>query len=561
MKNSKNDSITVSASRKIALLGTILCLGLGCCFVAAGTSERGTQAVQNQSSLLMKSQYTVDVYYYHSHEPAPMGIADYGMNPSDNTSYTYNTTSFQGTAVIDSILFTNGTNHGTGIQLNVVMKFTVGSIPYVYWLQDVAGLNTSTRNFFGFEDNVWNFSTPTATMSSTSISWTSAGGEFESGAYLGVSNSSEPGGDVFVTYPATIMLRINSTLNGSGKPVVDFSYNDGFGWQTYDRVTFLTGAGSITDSNLVVDGSQTTPREYLFYDAEFVFCGDGTSLTRDTSSNISVFLDYYNGHDFEGVPCAYDFGSNTAEAISNASVATQHTTSGQIYNELLAGPGTIGPSWNSSSTAIVSFVFVGFNGLQGGSLSVGGTVYSFSGTSAQITIWPGTYNVELNSTAINSITFYAGFNVITVYYGPPYNYTSVSSPEVPQHFQATPGNDKVVLTWTAPSTGANNGNITGYEVYRGSFPGGEELVANLSTVYTWTDTNVSNGLTYYYEVSAVNAAGAGVRSTEVSATPTIPLPVPGYPIAFTIGFVAIVGLFLAVKLDRKGQGGGKDLSP
>src|SRR5205807_324550 len=40
----------------------------------------------------------------------------------------------------------------------------------------------------------------------------------------------------------------------------------------------------------------------------------------------------------------------------------------------------------------------------------------------------------------------------------------------------------------------------------------------------YTDTAVTNGVTYYYQVSAVNAAGEGPRSNEASATPSPPPP-------------------------------------
>jgi len=48
-------------------------------------------------------------------------------------------------------------------------------------------------------------------------------------------------------------------------------------------------------------------------------------------------------------------------------------------------------------------------------------------------------------------------------------------------------------------------------------------------VTAYSDTAVSNGTTYYYQVSAVNAIGEGSRSTERSATPVAPASVPSAP--------------------------------
>ena len=49
----------------------------------------------------------------------------------------------------------------------------------------------------------------------------------------------------------------------------------------------------------------------------------------------------------------------------------------------------------------------------------------------------------------------------------------------------------------------------------------------MATVATtsYTDATVANGTTYYYEVSATNAAGEGVNSSEVTAAPVAYVPV------------------------------------
>lgn len=77
----------------------------------------------------------------------------------------------------------------------------------------------------------------------------------------------------------------------------------------------------------------------------------------------------------------------------------------------------------------------------------------------------------------------------------------------------------VSVSWKAP--GSNGGAaITSYRVYRGTSPGGETFygtVACSSSACAATDTGTSNGVTYYYEVAAVNAVGTGALSNEASA--------------------------------------------
>ncbi|HXI80926.1 MAG TPA: fibronectin type III domain-containing protein, partial [Verrucomicrobiae bacterium] len=89
----------------------------------------------------------------------------------------------------------------------------------------------------------------------------------------------------------------------------------------------------------------------------------------------------------------------------------------------------------------------------------------------------------------------------------------------------TAGNASVGLSWSAPSS--NGGaTITDYSVYRATSSGGETFLANTGGALTYTDTAVSNGTTYFYKVAAINSAGTGALSNEVSATPTAPPPPP-----------------------------------
>jgi subtilisin len=89
---------------------------------------------------------------------------------------------------------------------------------------------------------------------------------------------------------------------------------------------------------------------------------------------------------------------------------------------------------------------------------------------------------------------------------------------------ASAGDSQVSLSWIAPADGGSP--ITGYSVYRGTSPGTAAELATLGTGLSYTDSSVSNGTTYYYQVAATNALGTGARSTEKSATPMAPTPTP-----------------------------------
>src|SRR6266550_4884401 len=105
-----------------------------------------------------------------------------------------------------------------------------------------------------------------------------------------------------------------------------------------------------------------------------------------------------------------------------------------------------------------------------------------------------------------------------------------SPPSAPQNLAATAGNAQVTLNWQAPASDGGS-SITNYKIYRGVAPGSETLLTTVGNVLTYTDGAVTNGLTYYYQVSAVNSPGEGAKSNEASATPNAPPPPPTPPSA------------------------------
>lgn len=95
-------------------------------------------------------------------------------------------------------------------------------------------------------------------------------------------------------------------------------------------------------------------------------------------------------------------------------------------------------------------------------------------------------------------------------------------PQAPTGLTATAGNGQVSLSWAA-SSGASI-----YYVGRSSGGGAYTTIASPTTT-GYTDTSVSNGVTYTYAVSAANSAGESAASAPASATPQAPaiLVAPG----------------------------------
>jgi len=94
------------------------------------------------------------------------------------------------------------------------------------------------------------------------------------------------------------------------------------------------------------------------------------------------------------------------------------------------------------------------------------------------------------------------------------------SPSSPSNLKATAGNIQVTLSWSAPSSNGSPA-VANYNIYRGTSSGGEQFLGQTAGLLTYTDTAVTNGTTYYYQVTAVNSIGESTKSNEVSAIPSV----------------------------------------
>ena len=104
-----------------------------------------------------------------------------------------------------------------------------------------------------------------------------------------------------------------------------------------------------------------------------------------------------------------------------------------------------------------------------------------------------------------------------------YSGSTATVPGAPTLDSATAGNAQVALGWSAPSSNGGAA-IDGYYVYRGGVK-----VSGLVAGTTYTDSGLTNGLTYTYTVTAHNSVGESAQSNAKSATPTAPSNVPGAP--------------------------------
>ncbi len=332
------------------------------------------QTLNGNLSVITPAQTAVNPYEIYKKEPAPMGIADFGIGPK-GVPYSYNTTAFRGTIFLNNLSTYNQSlgqsNKQVGFQLNVNLFFKDGGNVYAYWVQDVAVFNTTDNSFY-IIDNIWNMSSGSANMHNSTVSGSGTIGSASSTKfYYYLYNH------LFsLTYPAKLTLQINATTSSTGSPEIDFMFNYGSGMRTYDQATFIFAKDLTSGPFFLVDGKQYEPDKYSFYDAELIMGGPGGGTqTRDIYSNLTLELQYWNGMNYQYVSNAYNFGSDTAEGICNvtASILPQVSTL-PLAIHIQNGSGKLGQIYNAANLS-----FLHFNApINYGRLVINQNTYNFS---------------------------------------------------------------------------------------------------------------------------------------------------------------------------------------
>jgi fibronectin type 3 domain-containing protein len=246
------------------------------------------------------------------------------------------------------------------------------------------------------------------------------------------------------------------------------------------------------------------------YHVKRSFTSGGRYWYLDTTWKTS-FTDRHvkNGHTYYYVVSAVgweEHSKNSAEVAATPSqgpVTVPTTPSGFSAT---AGNGQVTLSWNASSGA------TGYH-LKRSSAS--------GGPYTQIAAPTGTSATDSGLT--NGTTY---FYVVSAFNsaGESTNSAPVSTtpklpmPGVPTGLSATAGNQQIALSWSVGS------GATSYNVKRSTTSGGPYTQVSAPTGTNFTDTGLTNGTTYFYVVSAVNASGESANSTQASGTPKAPVP-------------------------------------
>lgn len=164
-----------------------------------------------------------------------------------------------------------------------------------------------------------------------------------------------------------------------------------------------------------------------------------------------------------------------------------------------------------ANTASVHFTVTAANGsnVQSGDVTTPSPAGTYTFTWNTSGIYDGAYTFTATAKSTNGNlgnTWQAGWTV------------EQGAPGAPTGVKAMPGNGVIQVSWdTCPE-----GDFDHYELWRGSASGNETLLQDNLTDPNYLDTGLTNGVSYYYKVRAVDQSGnISSYSAEVSCRPGV----------------------------------------
>ncbi len=347
-------------------------------------------------NFLNKGGNTVKPLYNYS--PAPMGLADYGLNSTGK--YEINTTGFEAILNVSDI-----SSYSPGytdlaeepdwfsIQFNTVMTdVNVHGKNDTFWTQNVAYTNGKTLTFI---DNIWNFTSESLFMPNSTI-YSGNGIVSDNEYYYSI------GPTINITEPFTLTLYNNATLINN-KSAIFFNYtiteNNKTISGSYDNVIFNSSKIAYKPE-FTVDGYNKLPNK-LLYDAELIFGGPGGGTNAVISNlNATTKMEYVKNSSYVNINSSYDYGSDSGETSSGISAYYNGTTE-YLHN----GPSLLYGLWNTTNGTKSGYIklddkinknvfaFTGINGEKNYPYNL--SYAPLTGSNLILYLPPGNYNTTL----------------------------------------------------------------------------------------------------------------------------------------------------------------------
>jgi fibronectin type 3 domain-containing protein len=284
-----------------------------------------------------------------------------------------------------------------------------------------------------------------------------------------------------------------------------YATNAGGSWTS----STVASGGSIGHTSMALDANN---KAYFSYwdngDLKYATNADGSwaTTTVDTPGDVGSYSSIAIDSNSKAYVSYYDATNSDLKYATNANGSWTTTTVDSVGNVGLYTSIAL----DSNDKACISYFDATNNNLKYATNAGGSWTCSTvdTGNVGQYT------SIALDSNNTAYISYYDVTNNNLKYAT---NAVLITNPGVPGSVAAAGMIGHIHLSWQTPADG--NSPLLGYRVYRSNSSGSETLLRELGAVTSYNDSDVFNGTTYFYKVTAFNAGYESDRSIEVSGKP------------------------------------------
>jgi titin len=251
-------------------------------------------------------------------------------------------------------------------------------------------------------------------------------------------------------------------------------------------------------------------------------------ISRGTTSGLEVFFATTNSTTFDFIDVAVTNGVTYYYVVQAENLAGP----GPGSNEAFATPATVPlPPLNLAAYGSAGLISLSWDppANDGGSPVLIYQLFRATSSGAEAFLANVAGNTYPDTAVVNGTTYFYTVRAVNAF-GSGVMSDEVSAtpglpPTEPTSLTLTPGDGMITLTWISPAgplVPASDGGvtITSFRIYRGDASGAESFLTSVPGIATtFIDAGLSNGVVYYYIVTAVNDIGESPPSLEAFASP------------------------------------------